>query len=445
LSLTAIVFVLFFVVITSLAVIRGPIYGVMSYVSLVFLDPASRWWGAALPDLRWSLVACGATIIGMLVHRPRPPEVPFGRHGVVWFIVLFVIWLVIQLNWALEPEVQLDLLNYYWKYVVAMYLIYRNVDSEAHLRMFLWTFVAGCGYLAWVAFTTYTGGRFDSFGGAGIGEANAGALTLVAGIFIAAALFLREQTPGKIALLLIVPFMVNALIMTISRSGFLALTAGGLVFNLFSPPKIRVRVAVLSVLAIGVFFVLADPGYWNRIESVKYGGAQVQGLDTGSGRLNILHAQIRMFRDHPFGCGHHCTMTLSPSYLGKEDLDSESGQRASHNTMMSMLVEHGIVGGVYYMLLWIWIYLTVRKLRRGRAALSPLMLTLTTGVFAALAAQLIADQFVPYVRYEVRFWMFTVLMVMVNLAARGAEVAQETAPKKPDALRGYRPPSLARP
>jgi hypothetical protein len=113
--------------------------------------------------------------------------------------------------------------------------------------------------------------------------------------------------------------------------------------------------------------------------------------------------------------------------------------------MMSMLVEHGIVGGVYYMLLWIWIYLTVRKLRRGRATLSPLMLTLTTGVFAALAAQLIADQFVPYVRYEVRFWMFTVLMVMVNLAARGAEVAQETAPQKPDALRGYRPPSLARP
>ena len=426
-SLTAIIFLLFFVVIVFLTVARNPIYGVMAYVSLLFLDPPDRWWGAVLPDLRWSLVAGFATLIGMAIHKPKTPTLPFGRHGVVWFVALFILWLIVQMQWVLEPDIHLDLINYYWKYFLAMYLIYRCVDTEQRLRMLLWTFVCGCGYLAYVAYTGYRGGRFDDFGGAGIGEANAGALTLVAGIFVAAALFLREENRGKAVLLLMVPFMVNALIMTISRSGFLALASGGLVFNAFSPPKIRVRVAVLSVLGICGFFVLADPGYWNRIESVKYRGAEVQGLDTGSGRLNILHAQVRMFRDHPLGCGHHCTMTLSPSYLDEKDLDSGSGQRASHNTIMSMLVEHGFVGGIYYALVWGWILTAIRKLRRGRERLSPLMLTLTTGVASCLAAQFVADQFVPYVRYEVRFWMITVLMVMLNLAARPTETANVPA------------------
>jgi O-antigen ligase len=420
-SQTAILFLLFFVVMVSLAMARNPIYGVMAYVALVFIDPPSRWWGHALPDMRWSLLACVATVIGMAVHKPRKPEVPFARHPIVVIMLVFIVWLLIQLNWVLEPETHLDLLNYYWKYAVAMYLIYRCVDSEQHLRMFLWTFISGCAYLAWVAFNNYSGGRFDEFGGAGIGEANAGALTLVAGTLIGASLFLREKTRGKVALLVIVPFLVNALIMTISRSGFLALAAGGLVFNLFAPPRIRFRVAVLSVIAALGFFMLTDPGYWNRIESVKYRGAEVEGLDTGSGRLNIMRAQVQMFRDHPLGCGHHCTMTLSPHYLAEEDLDRGSGQRASHNTFMSMLVEHGFVGAAYYLMVWAWIYLTVRRLRKQKARLTPLMLTLTTGVTAALAAQLVADQFVPYVRYEVRFWMFTVLMVMVNLAARPVE------------------------
>lgn len=427
-SQTAILFLLSFVVIISLAVMRNPIYGVMAYVSLVFLDPPSRWWGGALPDLRWSLLAGIATLLGMMIHKPRVPAVPFGRHAIVWFIALFITWLLVQLFWALDYDKQLDLFNYYWKYALAMYLIYRCVDSEQHLRMLLWTFVLGCSYLAWVAFTGYTGGRFDDFGGAGIGEANAGALTLVAGIFISSALFLREKLSGKAVLLLVVPFLVNALIMTISRSGFLALAAGGIVFNLFSPPRIRMRVAFLSVLAMGVFFILADPGYWTRIESVKYRGEEVQGVDTGSNRLNIIQAQVRMFRDHPLGCGHHCTMTLSPDYLPEADRETETGQRASHNTFMSMLVEHGYVGGAYYVLLWIWIYLTVRKLRRQREQLSPLMLSLTTGVAACLAAQFAADQFVPYVRYEVRFWMFTILMVMLNFAARRTQPAVEALP-----------------
>jgi len=114
---------------------------------------------------------------------------------------------------------------------------------------------------------------------------------------------------------------------------------------------------VLSVLALILFILITNPVYWARIASIKHAGEEVAGVDTGISRLVIIQAQWKMFEAHPLGCGHRCTATLSPSYIDDRYLTGgdESRARSSHNTYMTMLVEHGVLGGIFGALFVFWV------------------------------------------------------------------------------------------
>jgi O-antigen ligase len=426
-TLTGLAFLAWFAFIGALSVVKHPIFGVMAYVMLVFLDPSSRWWGAGLPDLRWSVLAILLTVAGLLIHRPAAPAIPAWKHAPVVVLTTLLIWGLIQCLWVPDLETQTVFLNYLWKYAVALYLLYRCVDTERHFRWLLWTIVAGCTYLAWVAHSEYTGGRFDSFGGSGIGEANAGALTMVCGFFIAASLFLASDRIGKLAALLVAPVLLNALVMTISRSGFLALVVGGLTFVLLSPKGVRIRVITLAALAVPVFLALSPPEYWSRVETVKYRGEEVQGLDTGTDRVATMDAQLRIFRTHPLGCGSDCTTRLSASYLDERFLNAEYGARSSHNTFLSWLVDFGVIGGVLYLTLAVWAVVRLRGLLSRNAGLPPGFRLIVPGIAACVGAQLAADQFVPYMRFEVRYWILGVIMLLAAISSRPMPSLADTA------------------
>lgn len=400
-----------------MALARHPIYGALTYVAMVFLDPPSRWWGESLPDLRWSLTSAAVTLLAIGVHRPEPQSIALRKHMAFVLILVLLVYSCLQWPIALDVEEHANFVNYYFKYTIAIFLLYRTIDDEKHLEWFLWSYVAGCMYLAWVAYSSYSGGRFDSFGGSGIGDANAGALTLVTGIFLAASLFLHGDKRQRLLLLVVVPFLINSLVMTVSRSGFLALAVGGLVFNWFTPSKFRARVVALSALGALGFLMLTNPFYWERMETVKYQGKDVAGVDTGGARRRLFFAQVKMFEQHPLGCGHMCTEFLSPSYLPKRDLSS-NGRRASHNTFLSLLVDHGLMGAGFYLLSLLWIYKSIRSLHRGAAKLPKLLAMLLPGIAGSLAAVTISDQFVPNIKFELRFWLLTVLMLMLSLAVK---------------------------
>ena len=439
-GLTGLLFLVAFMVGCILALVRHPIYGAIVYVAMVFLDPNSRWWGQSLPDVRWSLISAGVTLLSLLILQRNRPSPTIRQHGAFVILLVLIGWAIVQSPWALDADAHAEFLTYYIKYCVAMYLLYCTVNSEKHFVWMLWLYVLGCLYLASVAFSGYTGGRFDTFGGSGIGDANAGALTLATGIFIGASLFLYSSRNGRIVLLLILPFLVNALVMTASRSGFLALAVGGLAFNWFTPVKLRRRVMGLSALALLAFLMLTNPFYWERMQTVKYGGTDVVGVETGGARRSLFRAQLLIFREHPFGCGHMCTEFLSPRYLQEKDLSSYSGKRSSHNTFLSLLVDQGVIGGAAYLMLLLWIYRALGKLYRPSQPLSPLLTSLLPGIAASLAALTVSDQFVPNVKYELRYWLLTFLMLMVAFAVRQGVEAPATDQK----LKLGRAPELSR-
>jgi O-Antigen ligase len=427
LGLTGAIFLLVFAAGCVLALTRHPVYGAIAYVSVYFFNPTSHWWGqGALAGVRWALLSAAVTLIALVLRRPPTGVRGNGsilRHGATWLLLLFVAWLGVQFLWALDWPSQLDLFTYYVKFLLGLLLIYKVVDSERHLRLILWAYVCGCFYFGVIAFTSYTGGRFEGFGGA-VGEANEAALTLVVGIFFASSLLLEGTLLQRGAVLCMIPFILNALVTTISRSGFLALLAGGIVYNLFPPARLRTTVRALSVLAAVLFLMVTGPGYWTRIHSIEYRGADIAGTDTGGGRLELISAQWRMFTAHPFGCGAMCTAVLSPNYLSDRFLATTTTgvrERASHNTLMSMLVEHGIPGVVFYLGTVLWL---VRGLRRLAGALrnrpGGTSATVLPAIAASVAAICVADQFVSYVKFEVRIWIIALVMVLLDLATQPA-------------------------
>ena len=411
--MTAAVFVLSFLAACVMALARHPIYGLMAYVGVFFVNPPARWWGQGfLLNFRWSVIAAVVTFVAILIHKTGPKRESFLRQPIAVLYLVFVSWLAIQWNWALDPEKQYELLEYYLKYGVAAFLIWRSLDSERNFRLFLWAHVAGCFYFGWLAYTLFEGGRFEQFGGAGVKDANEAALTIGTGALVLGSLMLWVKWREKTILVGMAPFIVNAIVATVSRSGFLALVMGGLTFNFLTPPKYRKWVVSMSILAGVLLLMLTTQEYWSRVETITYRGQEVEGVDTGAGRLEIIAGQFQMFRAHPLGCGHACTAILSPQYLSGEHLTDASGVRASHNTFMSMLVEHGAPGAAIYLIMLILIAKRVQMLFSRIRHTPGFVAAMLPAVAGSLAAIFVADMFVPYMRFEVRIWFICLLLVL---------------------------------
>jgi O-antigen ligase len=423
-SLSGFAFATLFAVLAAMAFVRHPIYGVLAYQVAFYGHPPSRWWGYGLiGEIRWSLLASAVILLAVIVRRDKLiSKPPVFRQSFIIGLCCFVVWISLQWFWALDPEQHSDFLSYYIKYIAAAALLYICIDREEHLRLFLWGHVIGCFYFGWLAFSSSGGGRFEDFGGPGLSEANSGGMQIITGIFcLGGLLFAATKLSARAALIGMAPFLLNGVIATVSRSGFLAAFLGGVVFNWYVPKRLRLRVVGASALGLLLLATLTNQTYWTRIETIKYAGQDVEGTDTGSGRLELLRAQARMFRDHPWGCGHACTETLSPSYLDQRYISQISGVRSSHNTFMSMLVEHGWLGGIFYfaMLVWIWRRLTYLRPMLSEPKGEWGIYRAITG--AVLAAIVVGDMFVPYMKLEVRFWFLTVLMVLVEWVRRARQ------------------------
>ena len=415
--LTATIFLIAFFSACVFALVRHPIYGLSAYVAAYFIHPPVRWWSYAVPDLRWSFLAGVVTLIAVVIHRDKLPSRPLHQNAVFVGLVLFVAWLSIQSLWALDQDMHRKLLEYYVKFAIAVGLIYKSVENESHLKLLLWVHLVGCFYFGWNAFFLFDGGRFERFGGPGFDDANAAGLQAVAAILVAAGLFLVGNFRERVAIVLLVPFVVNGLVTSVSRSSFLAFLVGGTVFVLFGPRKYRIPVIAIGAIGLLGFSTLTHDAYWERMSTIKYAGQQVEGAETGAGRIVVWEAQLKMFSKYPMGCGHRCTATLSPAYLDERYLTGLPGNRArsSHNTYLTLLVEQGVVGGVFALLFVLWLIRSALKMKKQVPRHEETLLCVYPTVIAILFAILAADVFVDYLRMEIRMWYVALLLVIVKL------------------------------
>lgn len=427
-SLTSTVFALAFFAGLGMALLRHPMYGLFTYIAVFYLHPPSKWWAADLPDLRWALVASAVTLLAtyrLPVDAARPSWIATTPGKI---LVIFTAWLWLQNLWALDPDNQLEVSILYTKYVVLFYVIYRLVDTPEKISSFFIAHIAGCFYLGLLAFNARFAGRLESVGGPGINEANALGMQMATAVVMGAMLILRFGGWRRWLTIAAMPFILNTLVLTGSRSAFLGLLAGALVLTYLKPLLHRRLFYAFAALGVLLSGALAHETFWERMSTIGVAARESDKADRSSQiRVELAKAQLQMAQRYPFGAGHRGTAVLSPSYLDPTALAGPrpgadgSSARSSHNTFLTVLVEQGLPGAFMFSVLVVWFArraMTFRKLTRDPevATLSALAAGFTAAYFIVHASGI----FVDYLKAEVQIWC----LALAASAAILAEIRQ---------------------
>jgi len=421
-SVTGLLFLLSYAVGLLAAFAKHPRFGLYTYVAVFYLHPPIRWWGASLPDLRWSLVASIVTLLALLGSKVPPSAVPWTAHRLTKIVIVYVIWMWMQFPWANPQHFEGVLLL--TKYVVLLYVIYRLVNDRESLVNFSLAHVIGCFYFGMLALGASGEGRLELLGGPGVKDSNTLGMHVSTGLFFAGSLLLSQRGWRRWGIALMVPAMANCLVQTESRGAFLGIACGGLVYYLSAPKAHRKLIVSLGALSLFVLAAYAPTTYWERMGTIKSNEETAQRDHSAESRLVLIEAQWQMFKAHPFGLGFDTTSYLSRDYLDTEwltvrrGLDKAThGARASHNTLMSMLVDQGIPG----ILLALAAVATIIRMmlefnRIPLRADNQELGVLRAAICSSLTAIFVSGMFTNYIKAEVQLWMLALLIAGLQIA-----------------------------
>src|SRR5262249_41504160 len=150
--------------------------------------------------------------------------------------------------------------------------------------------VAGSFTLAWMAYRTESSGRLESVLSPGIDDSNLLGMQLATGLVFAGFMFVAETGWLRWGSFAAIPFILNAIILTASRSAFLGVLAAGSVALSMTPRPYRRLVHAAVALGTILFFILAhDDLFWTRIDTIASAGADPADLSATS-RMHLAAA-----------------------------------------------------------------------------------------------------------------------------------------------------------
>ncbi len=426
-SITALVFVGIFAVGSFLALVRHPIFGLLTYLWVFYNPPTERWWGSGLPDLRWALVAGVVTLVAVWRIQVPINRPPWHANWGVRLLILFTTWLWVQNAWALDGGQQLFLSILFTKYIVVFYIVYRIVHDERSVSLFFWANVIGCFIWGWDAYNATVSGRLEAIGGTDVSGANGASMQLLVGLILAGFMFLEQRGVKRWILLIMIPFILNAIILTGTRGAFIAMIASGLAAFFLARRPYRFRVYAISVLAVVLLFRLGNDLFWQRMGTLE--ATQEQEMEKSErSRLVIARANWAMALEYVFGVGHRGNEILSPDYIPEEYLYSKTGTRAAHNTSMAILVDHGFPGAVIFVVFLVWVVGFLWRLNLLAKKTPNLQLHLyAAAIGPALIACFTAGQFTNFLKAEVQVWLVALMVVLYNLCSESVAENRDVA------------------
>jgi O-antigen ligase len=328
--------------------------------------------GAAQADKR-STFAFRALLLFSLLYYARPEDaIPFLRYVPVSKIVglICVIGLIAGLSKRRKMKFPLPLTFLlllfvqmcftipfaFWrgkafqtvfldfsKGIVVAVLVSVLVESLPQLRKLIFVQAAAVSFMTLASLAVHhtNGGRLEGASGGIFENPNDLALNIVMNLPFCFAFLLRARGGRKALWLGAVIAMLAAVLLTYSRSGFLALVLAGLVCLWEFGVKGRRFHLVLAALLACVFMVaIAPKNYSIRLESI-YAGHIKGAKDKGSAdaRKELLETSLRIMAQHPIlGIGPGCFPAFTEAW------------HVAHNTYTEMGAECGIPALILFIL-----------------------------------------------------------------------------------------------
>jgi probable O-glycosylation ligase (exosortase A-associated) len=324
-----------------------PWIGVLLWVWLSLMNPHRLAWGAAY-DFPFAQVIAVVTLVGLLISR-EPIRWKGGAPAVA--LLLFVGWTCVTTLFALVPAAAEPMLARFLKIQLFTFVALLVLYTRKHVIALVWIFVLSIGYygVKGGAFTILSGGQHrvwgppDSF----IFDNNALAVAIVMTIPLWMYLYRihREILWLRVAIIGAAILSAAAALGTQSRGALLALVATAAFLWMRTRGKL---VSALVMLAVGVSLISLMPQNWAERMRTITPETGLRDLSS-QGRLDAWSMLTNLAMDRPIvGGGFEPYSTAWEQY-------SSSFYRAysAHSIYFSALGEHGFVGLLLFLVLWL--------------------------------------------------------------------------------------------
>ena len=343
------------------------------------------------------------------------------RHSIA--MVLVGLTAVIAHQGALRPDISLQWLDFFLRLIVVSLVAISLLDSTNRLYWFATTMALSFG------FHTTKGGLASILGGGvhfyeGLGGAfidnNSYAIggVMVMPLLWAGGRLVPNAIPFRKAIRLFayiaIPLTAFFVISTFSRSGFLALGAGLLLWFMLQRRKITSVLVISAALLAALPFVPMPEGYTERMETIQT-FEEVQDSSAIS-RLHFWEVAMRMSADYPLGVG---LFNFEPHYDDYDFSDGAYGRnRSVHSSYFQMLTETGFIGFALWIFLFISsIVLCIRvRSRSATPGLTPrdsdVLWTLATAFMVSLVSFSVGGIFISMALNDLTWLIFAAIAAL---------------------------------
>lgn len=114
-------------------------------------------------------------------------------------------------------------------------------------------------------------------------------------------------------------------------------------------------------------------------------------------------------RDYPLGAGYRGTGALSKAYMPAWVLNS-AGARSAHNTFAAVFAEHGYFGAALYVLLVLWVVLSLWRTRLlPKQGVEVLDHAIMVALLSALVGMYVSGNFSNNFFTETQYWLLALV------------------------------------
>ena len=376
---------------------RVPFNALLVFTTLVLLSPQSFF--PALQPLRLAFVAGGFAMGSYLLHQFLHGGPLTVRVRELKLVVGLLVWAVVTIPFSLWPGGSVDvILNSYSKSLVIFFLIVNLVTTPARLRRMAWLLTLLSIPVAVTALANFHAGvyvqasseRIAGYQSALADNPNDLALLLNVTLPLSGGLLSGERRRMLRAFIVLVMLGdIAAIIVTLSRAGFLTLAAITAIFLLKMVRRRRSALAALVAITALACIPLLPGGYLQRIgtsvdkDSDPTGSAQA--------RWQLAQGAVVYLARHPLvGAGIGNGVLALNELLGPQ-------WNVVHNGYLEYGLELGLVGlALFLSLLGSAFNGTRLAERRLRAAGAPrALLALNDGIQLSLIAFTVSALFSP--------------------------------------------------
>ena len=244
-----------------------------------------------------------------------------------------------------------------------------------------------------------------------------GVIMLVACTAVARVMFRRRD---RIWAALVLPAVLVALVLTLSRNAWVGACAGIGTLFLLKDVRTMFRMAALLPVLLGVGIALSPTAVTERFYSLlslkeALGDSATTGatVQSNQDRLAMIRSGFRIIRDYPLtGVGPDMLIQVYPHYR-----DSQAVRQLNphlHNVPLQIAVERGLPA----LAIWLWFVVTLMRdfIRQRRVSVVP---SLAAGGLACVVAMLAAGMF-EYNFGDSEFLMLFLVLVTLPYAAEPA-------------------------